>query len=377
MKASPHRPRMLLVWHEAGNPLYADRFHALAAHYQLTVFGFKNFQGVEFPEPLQGGGGTNSFELKLFKPIFSRHWLTVFSPALVRAARRGRFDIVYIHQEPHSMLAALLSAVCHDSRIFLDAAVINRRLNFGGANLLERYVYHRAEAFFYRNDDVRDVLASRGCPHQKLLARLGNGVSTRTFHDIGVEARELLANFPRTSKYVIGYAGRIWKWKGVAVLGKIAQMPGVSVVACGPVWDKELAQELVEHGVVLYPKLGKSDLVAFYSAIDLFILPSIPSPNWTEQFGRVVVESVFCGTPAIGSSAGFIPELVGKEQVFDALSPEQVIRLVERLRDPARRNRLLADQQCRLSEEYSWEGIASSVRAYVSPSGGPGLEVRP
>lgn len=375
MKVS-NRPSMLLVWHEAGNPLYADRFHALAAHFELTVYGFSEFQGVEFPVEEDGGTGEGGFVLELFEPVLSWHWLTVFSLPLVRAARRGQFDIVYIHEEPHSLLAMLLSAACRNSRIYVDAAVINRRLNFAQMNLCERYVYKRAEAFFYRNDDVRDVLIARGCPRDKLMRRLGNGVSKRTFHDLGAIARQSLPCFPADSKYVVGYAGRIWKWKGVSILGKIAQMPGVSVVACGPVWDEGLAEELVEQGVVLYPKLGKSELVAFYSAIDLFILPSIPSPNWTEQFGRVVVESVFCGSPAIGSSAGFIPELVGGEQVFNALNHDEAIALVDRMRDSSHRKDVLLDQQNRLGDEYSWEGIASLVHSLIDSGAVSPLEAR-
>ncbi|WP_182267686.1 glycosyltransferase family 4 protein [Stenotrophomonas maltophilia] len=356
---------MLLVWHEAGNPLYVDRFHALSEHFELTVYGFKEFQGVSFSKPVLDHG---NFVFELFRPIFAAHWLTVFSFSLLWRAWRGRFETIYVHQEPHSLLAFLLVLFCRESAIYLDAAVINKRLNFGGLNPFERYVYRRTSGIFYRNDDVRSVLRFRGCPDSKLVQRLGNGVSSRTFYDKGVDAREELTGFPASGTLVVGYAGRIWGYKGVEILGAIAAMPGVSAVACGPVWDEELAASLAARGVILYPKLDKDELVSFYSSIDIFILPSIPSPNWVEQFGRVVVESVFCGTPAIGSSAGFIPSLVGKAQVFDAYRPGEALPLIDRLRNSALRAELLAEQRSRLMDEYSWEGIASAVRKRIVPN---------
>jgi hypothetical protein len=40
--------RLDLVWHESANPLYADRFSALAEYFDLNVYGFTKFQGKVF-----------------------------------------------------------------------------------------------------------------------------------------------------------------------------------------------------------------------------------------------------------------------------------------------------------------------------------------
>jgi len=40
------------------------------------------------------------------------------------------------------------------------------------------------------------------------------------------------------------------------------------------------------------------------------VLPSETQANWKEQFGRVLIEAMACGTPVVGSNSGEIPQLI-------------------------------------------------------------------
>ncbi len=50
----------------------------------------------------------------------------------------------------------------------------------------------------------------------------------------------------------------------------------------------------------------------FMNAADIVVLPSISTPRWKEQYGRVLPEAMACGKLVIGSDSGAIPELVAE-----------------------------------------------------------------
>lgn len=343
------KPSLLLVWHEAGNPIYRDRFYALAKHFELTVVGFKSFQGVDFPEY-----ASDKFEFKLYNGCLNKHWLTVFSFRMFTDSLRHKFDYIYLHEEPHSILSLVFTLISRKANIIIDAAVINKKLNFFGLNIFENYVYSKASHIFYRNNQVRKTLIERGAQLSTLKAEIGNGVSRRVF--------KRNTSPKDNAQFTIGFAGRIWKWKGLEVLIDIAHShPGIVIKVCGPVVDHWLEEKLRAAGVMVLPKLDGESLCKFYQSLDLFILPSLDAPGWSEQFGRVIVESVFSGTPAIGSTTGFIPFLVGNKSSFKAGDKESLEKLLTRYESTSAREKLYNEQYNRFQNEYSWDGVARKV----------------
>jgi glycosyltransferase involved in cell wall biosynthesis len=47
------------------------------------------------------------------------------------------------------------------------------------------------------------------------------------------------------------------------------------------------------------------------TALDILVVPSVSLPDKIEQFGRIVVEAMFSGTPVIASRSGALPEVLG------------------------------------------------------------------
>jgi glycosyltransferase involved in cell wall biosynthesis len=52
-------------------------------------------------------------------------------------------------------------------------------------------------------------------------------------------------------------------------------------------------------------------LVKYMNCMDVLVIPSLTTPKWKEQYGRVIGEAMSCGVPVVGSDSGAIPEVIG------------------------------------------------------------------
>lgn len=114
-------------------------------------------------------------------------------------------------------------------------------------------------------------------------------------------------------KYTIGYLGRIASEKGIHYLLETIPLlhkeigDTFVILLAGPKktvgessYQAKIAELLQNYqsNVIQLGELSDSELGAFYSLLDVFVLPST---NNTEAFGMVQVEAMYCGTPVIAT----------------------------------------------------------------------------
>jgi len=130
-------------------------------------------------------------------------------------------------------------------------------------------------------------------------------------------------------KFVVLFVGRIISEKGIVQLLEAAKIWNRSItlviIGSGPL-DSYIRKQKARHdNLVFLGKINNDQLPVYYSAADLLIVPSVHE----EGFGRVILESLACGTPVIGSNRGAIPEAMDSNvgKLID-VSPENIAKAV-------------------------------------------------
>lgn len=181
-------------------------------------------------------------------------------------------------------------------------------------------------------------ISSFAAPSQYMLnlyneAGLSIPSGTVIYNAVDVEYRN-----PESKKKRIIYAGALVEKKGVKTLLKAFKILksnyNVMDFELCYVGKGELSEYLVNHeGVTVIPWIERSKLYDLIHESYVLVLPS----EWPEAFGRTVIEAVFNGTLAIGSTAGALPEVFNynKELLFDAgNSVELAIRIKQIIEFP-------------------------------------------
>ena len=88
----------------------------------------------------------------------------------------------------------------------------------------------------------------------------------------------------------------------------------MEIVGDGPLRgdvEAEIAALRLGDRVTLRPRIPSGEMADFYRRMDAVLLPSVSTPRWKEQFGRVLIEAMSSGVAIVASRSGEIPRVVG------------------------------------------------------------------
>jgi glycosyltransferase involved in cell wall biosynthesis len=244
---------------------------------------------------------------------FNGHFHLHYYPQLRRWLQSTRPDIVHVDEEPGDFVAF------HTIRNAVHAGA--RPLFFSWQNLMRvypppfrwfaQYAFNRCSHALAGNADAERVLRAKG--YRGIIRLIPQfGVDPEIFKPVVRPEAE------RNRPFTLAYAGRMTAVKGVDILLRAAA--GIKrdwrlrLIGNGPERDnlRRLAHELdISDKACFEPQLASSEMPRVYGEVDLYVLPSRSAPNWTEQFGRVLIEAMACGVPVIGAATGEIPNTIG------------------------------------------------------------------
>jgi glycosyltransferase involved in cell wall biosynthesis len=111
-------------------------------------------------------------------------------------------------------------------------------------------------------------------------------------------------------------------------------------------------------------ELKASEMPAFYRACDVIVVPSLTTTTWKEQFGRVPVEAMSCGVPAVVSNSGSLPEVMSNVGIIaDEHDPRSWLQALYALAIDEPEYAEISKRGIELvRERYTWSRVAAAMK---------------
>jgi glycosyltransferase involved in cell wall biosynthesis len=255
---------------------------------------------------------------------FRSNMTYLFRPGQLSAELKGfRPDVVYVEEEPHAFITAETAVLA--TRAAPTAAICA----FTWDNLYRRrpfplnFIKKRVGALVLRRCDA--VVCGNREAEALLRARRAYSGSSFVLPQMGIDPdeyapgpSELRARLGINGGVCIGYVGRLVPEKGVLLLLQALTLLEhhpwrLLLVGSGPLeedirvhWTPRFPDRIVH-----VPAVPHREVHRYLRCLDIFVLASRSTASWKEQFGLTLAQAMMTQVPAVVSSSGAIPEVVG------------------------------------------------------------------
>lgn len=289
---------------------------------------------------------------------------------IFKAIAREQPDIIYIHNEPYTLSTfqiMLYNAIFLHKTIGFYAAQNLRKKYPLPFRLIEKFNFKMADYCFPVTESAGLALRERGYAGKISVLPLGvtaDHLRRPAFEEPTVETNQ-------SKPFLIGYVGRLVREKGIDVLLRALTFLKSPNWQCQIIGEGKIRDELEKMTIDLsihsrtrfLGYVGHGEISRYMNAFSVLVLPSLTTPNWAEQFGRVIVEALAAGVPVIGTKSGEIPFLLTHLQggiVVDEADAGALAGAIDRLAaDPALARRLGQQGRRNVETYFSESKIAA------------------
>jgi glycosyltransferase involved in cell wall biosynthesis len=238
---------------------------------------------------------------------------------LAREIIHARPDVVHVEDEPRSRITPKALAAAREAKaatLVFTWENLPKRYGFM-ARWFRRRTFAMTDRFIAGNHDARDLLKRAGATAPiDVLPQYGVNLDDFNLSADDTAAAELGSAADRVT---VAFFGRLVEAKGIFVLlDALAASEGswdLVYVGDGP--DRQaLAEDISRKGLDatarIHGGVRHEEVPRYLAAVDILVLPSLTTPGWKEQFGRILVEAMAAGVPVVGSDSSEIPRVIAE-----------------------------------------------------------------
>ena len=283
----------------------------------VTVIAPKRFRGDLGRLDTRAADG-EALELRTVPVRFDRS-IHLMRYGALDQAMAGAWDLVHAWEEPYIAAGAQIAAAAPPDAKLVFSTFQNIAKHYPWPlSSFERRAMQRADAWIAFGELVRAALAPRPHYAAKPVRVIPPGVDLTAFRPDAAMRTATLRELGWTAAVpVVGYLGRFEREKGIELLIRALERvrsPWHALVVGGGTLEPALRALESRHPtrVRVITGIRHADVPRWLNAMSVLCVPSVTTPAWREQFGRVIVEAMACGVPVIGSDSGEIPLVIGE-----------------------------------------------------------------
>lgn len=362
--------RLLTIAHSyvvaANRRLAHEMALAGAGEWEVTAVAPERFHADLGPMAVERMEG-EACRLESVPVHFDRRAHTLLYGRRLREILREGWDVVHCWEEPFVLSALQVARWAPREAALVFATFQNLPKRYPPPfSWAERASMRRADGWIAFGRAVESALADRPGYRDRPHRVIPPGVDVARFRP-DPEARRRARRSLRWTEEgppVAGFLGRFVPEKGIETMIRALESAGgwrALFVGGGPgeAALRDWAASAPDR-VRVVTGVKHDDVPGYLSAMDLLCAPSLTTPRWKEQFGRMLTEAMACGVPVVASDSGEIPHVVGGAGVIvpegdpDALATA----LRDLAGDPDRRAELSRRGLARAHAEFALPAVA-------------------
>ncbi len=333
----------------------------------INVFRFQYF----YPASMQRLSYGPGIPANINRSIFSQFQMPFFSVSEISLARKISKkispDVVHAHWGFPQGLAAKYTGKPYIVTFYGGETFLARRFRMIG--ILNNIIRHSCRSFAL-STGLRDIMHEFGVEGSVDVMPLG--VDVKKFRPKVQGFEGIKKRFCPNNELMVLCVGRLVEKKGInylieafsKVLEEIPESRLV-IVGSGPMdsYLKKLALNIgISKNVFFCGEIPHSDLPKYYSACDLFVLPSIIDKTGDrETQGVVYIEAMASKVPVIGTNTGGIPDVItdGVGIMVQEKDPDELAETMVRLLADKKLRSVMGEKAYKhVQKSFTWGSIA-------------------